>query len=368
MKRFCLLLFIIITGFSVNPLRAQSLVKDAMNSFAAFGKSGDIANLEKARKLIDDAYSTKRDSLGYRNNLTRALVYSTLAVVDSLRTLTYKKDPIAETEFSVAKLRSPKFLDEHEPEIAYVRDQLARAYLFKSNKALADFRYVDAISGYKKVDSLSPGSAGITHNLALLSQRLGFQEDAILYYRELIENSADPDYYLTLADLHGDLNETSEMLEILQRGHKHFPGNRDILFKLLNVYSDKHDYPAILTVINDALLLDEQNTSLTYLAGFSHEMVGNRLKAETYYKKTLSIDPNNYDGNYALGLLYLNSYLRNTQKDDLKGLARQYLTKANEINPNDVKVLRALVILYKETGDMLQLQKVNSKLNELILN
>ncbi|HEY1025700.1 MAG TPA: hypothetical protein VGE26_11090 [Sphingobacteriaceae bacterium] len=367
MKRYFLLLFIV-TAFSVKPLRAQSLVKEAMNNFAAYGKSQEIDKLEKARKLIDAAYATRRDSLSYRNNLTRALIYSTLAVVDSARKFTYKKDPVAETEFSVAKLRSPRFLDEHEPEITFIKKQLALAYLFRSNRALADFRYYEALNGYKKVDSLSPQSSGVTHNLALLSQRLGLKEDAAGYYEELIESSPAPDYYLTLSELYAELNEPSEMLRILQSGHEKFPRSRDILFKLLNTYTEKQDYPAVLTIIDDALALDGSDTDLTYLAGFSNEMTGNRLKAELYYKKTLAIDPNNYDGNYALGLLYLNSYLQNAHKEDQRLLAKQYLIKANEINPNDVKLLRALVILYKEAGDMLQLQRVNSKLNELILN
>ena len=367
MKRFTLLLFML--TFSVNALRAQSLIKEAMNSFASYGQSQKIADLEKARKFIDDAYTTRRDSLGYRNNLTRALIYSTLAVIDSNRKYTYKKDPVEETEYCLGKLRSQKFLAEHEPEISFIRKQLAEAYLLRANKALSDSRFYEALTEYKKVYRLSEGESDVIHNLAVLSERLNFKEDAVQYYEELIEKKeAGPEYYLTVADLYTELNDPVKMQSTLQRGHRRFPQNRDILFKLLNTYTDQQDYQAIVTIINDAINLDPDNVNLNYLAGFAHEMTGNRSRAETYYKKTLELDPNSYEGNYALGLLYLNSYFRNTKKDEQMFLAKEYLTKANEINSNDVKGLRALVVLYKETGDMLQLQKLNNKLNELILN
>jgi tetratricopeptide (TPR) repeat protein len=137
---------------------------------------------------------------------------------------------------------------------------------------------------------------------------------------------------------------------------------------LLNILSDNQDYQAVVSIVDDALELDPDNLSLNYLAGFSYDFLGNRTKAESFYKKMLAIDPNSYDANYALGLLFLNSYIRNTKKEDQLFLAKQYLSKANEIDPNDIKGLRALVVLYKQTGDMMQLQKLNSKLNELILN
>jgi len=367
MKRFCILLFMLTVA--VNSLWAQSLVKEATNSFARYGKTQKVAELEKARKLIDDVYSTKRDTISLRNNLVRAMIYSTLAVVDSGRKYTYKKDPLEEVEFSVSKLHSPKFLDEHAPEIAYINKQLAKAYLFKANKALADSRFFESLNGYKKVDLLSPGEPAVIHNLAVISQKLGYKEESLQYYQQLIEDKPGlADYYLTMADLYTDLYQEAKMVEILELGHQRFPKNRDILFKLINTFSDKQDYPAVVKIIDNALALDPDNMSLNYIAGFSHEMLGDRSKAEAFYKKMLTMDVNSFDGNYALGLLYLNSYLRNTKKEDQLFLAKRYLSKANEIDPNDVKGLRALVVLYKQTGDMMQLQKLNNKLNELILN
>lgn len=367
MKRSIIFLFML--AVSVNSSRAQSLLKEATNSFARYGKTGQVAELVKAREQMDQAYSTRKDSAGYRNNLLRAMVYSTLAVTDSLRAHKYSKDPIDEAEYSLNKIAERKYLDQHEAEVLYIEKQLARAYLYKANKALADSRFYEAYTGYKQVNALSPGDANVVHNLAVISERLGYIEEALGYYHELIaEKPRLPDYYLTMAELYTDLHQQGKMIEILQLGHRRFPDNRDLLFKLLNTYADNQDYQAVASIIDDALKLDPDNLNLNYLAGFSYEFLGNRAKAQAFYKKMLAIDPNSYDGNYALGLLFLNSYLGNTKDEDQLFLAKRYLSKANEIDPNDVKGLRALVVLYKQTGDMMQLQKLNSKLNELILN
>jgi hypothetical protein len=49
-------------------------------------------------------------------------------------------------------------------------------------------------------------------------------------------------------------------------------------------------------------------------------------------------------------------------------ISKYYLTKANEIDPNELKVLSALSILYKNTGEKSELQKINNRINQLKLN
>lgn len=351
--------------------RGQSLIKEAMNNFALYGKEHKIKDLENARKKIDELYTTKKDSVSYKTNLQRALIYSTLAVVDVNRKYSYKKDPVEETTFSLKQLKNSKLNSDYEPELKYIKNQLTKAYLQKANKALEEDRNYEALKGYTLVDSLSDGeNINVLHNLALLYERIGNIEKAILYYDKLIsKKSAYPDYFLELSNLYEQRGEYDNMVATLQKGYKEFPRNRDLIFKLLNTYADKSDYKAVLSLIQNALIIDGDNNNLNYLAGFAYEVTGNGSKAEFYYKKILENSPDNYEANYALGLLYLNSFLTNTKnKDPMFLLAKQYLVKANEINPNDIKALRSLSILYNKTGDMMQLEKINNKLNELILN
>jgi hypothetical protein len=67
-----------------------------------------------------------------------------------------------------------------------------------------------------------------------------------------------------------------------------------------------------------------------------------------------------------LGLLNLSAYLGSgANKDKLLANASQYLAKANEINPNAIKALKSLAILYKTTGDTIKLDSINNKINRL---
>ena len=74
------------------------------------------------------------------------------------------------------------------------------------------------------------------------------------------------------------------------------------------------------------------------------------------YKFIININPNNYEANYALGLLYLNSYLKDKKQSGIMYVAKYYLTKANEIDPYELKSLTSLSLLYKHTGEITESQ------------
>lgn len=341
-----------------------------MNSFALYSRDQKIKDLENARKKIDELYTTRKDSAVYKNNLGRALIYSTLALVDVNRKYNYKKDPVEETIYSLSKLNNSKHSLTYKPELDYIKNQLLRTYLFRANKALQEERYDEALTGFMLVDSLSGGeNVNLLHNLALLNERSGNKIDAINYYNKVIsKDSSDPSYFLALANLYEERSDYNNMLITLQKGYNKFPHKIDLIFKLLNTYSDKSDFSSVISLLQNGLVIDNNDFSLNYLAGFAYEITGNKAKAEYYYKMILENSPDNYEANYALGLLYLNSFLINTKNNDPMFHAKRHLIKAYEINPNDLKSLQSLSILYSKTGDVKQLEKVNNKLNELILN
>ena len=74
-----------------------------------------------------------------------------------------------------------------------------------------------------------------------------------------------------------------------------------------------------------------------------------------------------FDANFELGLLYLRDFLEDPNNESKKLIAQEYLLKANEINPNAVNALKSLAVFYNRTGDLVQLERVNSKLNQISL-
>jgi tetratricopeptide (TPR) repeat protein len=370
-KLIVLLLFnIFLVLFNLNAqTRNQALiVKEAMNSFAQYSSTKDIKNLENARKLIDDSYKTKSDSAAFRNNLIRGLVYSTFARLDSNLKYTYKKDPLEETLFSMKKVYGSKFADDAKDQIFYIENQLKLTYLYRANTSFKNRNYADALKYFTILDSIDQNNISVTHNLALLCQETGNYIKAVGYYEKLIVNRPKPEYFMVLANLYESLNDEMNTIRVLSAGSKAYPANRDLVFKLINILLIRNDYQEIIKFTGQALKLDENNINLNYLAGFSHEMTGDVMKAEEYYKIILTINPNNYEANFALGLLYLNLYLKDKEQSGMMYISKYYLTKANEIDPNELKTLNSLSILFKNTGEKTELQKINNRINQLKLN
>jgi tetratricopeptide (TPR) repeat protein len=350
-------------------LFGQSNLKEGSNNFALFTKSGDIKKLEAARKFIDEAYKTPKDSSAYKNNLLRSLVYSSLAVADSNRKLKYSKDPIEEAKFSLNKLNDDNLNFENENQIIYIHRKITLAYQINANRALKNNNYQLAFDSFLQVDSFSNDEIDVKHNLAVLAEKLGKKELAVKYYKEFMErqNQLKAEHFLIMARLYAEVGDNNEEINILLNGLDIYPNNKDILFRIINLYSDKGAYDAVVPLIEEAIEQDPDNVRLNYLAGYAYEVTGNIKKAEFYYKKVISIDANNYNGNFELGLIYLKEYL-NDPKIEYQELAQVYLLKANEINPSAVNALKALAILFQKTGNTFQYERVQNQLNKDIFN
>ncbi len=343
-------------------------IKDAMNSFAKFSSSGDIKDLAAARGFIDNAYKNRSDSAAFKNNLARALIYSSLARTDSNLTLKYTKDPVEEAKFSLERIKDSKSVGDATSEIEYINDQLKHTYLYRGNTAFLNRSFSDALKYYSLLDSIESHNLPLIQNLALLYQELGNNPKSAYYYEKLISERPRPEYFLVLSNLYETMGDEVSTLKILKNGCELYSFNQDLLFRYLNVLLNNNNYKEIANIIEKAIKIDENNINLNYLAGFSNEAIGNSSKAEEYYKIVLNINPNNYDANYALGLLYLNLYLKDKRQENLLYMSKYFLSRANEIDPNDLKALVSLSILYKQTGETNELQKINYRINQLKLN
>jgi tetratricopeptide (TPR) repeat protein len=350
-------------------LFGQSNLKEGSNNFALYTKSGDFKNLETARKFSDAAYKTTKDSSAYKNNLLRALVYSSLAVADSNRKLSYTKDPIEEARYSLDKLTDANLNFENENQLIYIRRKISHAFEIKATRAMNNNDYQAAFDNFVLVDSFSKGEISVKQNLAALSDKLDKKDLALKYYKEFVESKTqlNPEEFLILSRLYSENNNNLEAVNTLVSGLDLYPKNKDILFTIITLYADNGVYDAVVPIIDDAIELDPENIELNYLAGYANEVAGNKKIAETFYKKVIALDQNNYNANFELGLLYLKDFLNNSQSE-VKDLAQVYLLKANEINPSAINALEALAILFKKTGDTFQYERVQNQLNKDTFN
>lgn len=352
------------------PVFAQSSLKEGNNNFARYSKSGDFKYLEAARKFADESFKTKRDSTNFRNILLRGLVYSTLAVVDSNRTQKYTADPTDVALWALKRLTNKSAGLEFEPQIDYIRRSLAKGYLIKANRAVVDANYEEAFHQYRRVDSIGKNTIDVKHNLAVLSAKIGNEEDAINRYKAFVAQAetSSPSYILKLATLYREQGDNREMLNTLLTGRQQFPESKEILFTLINTYMDNEAYAAVVPLADEAIAHEPENVGLNYIAGYANEMENNQVAAKKYYEKVISLDANNFEGNLELGLLYLREYISDPDNEEAQRKAQEHLLKANQIQPSEVNTLKSLAVLYDQSGDVIQLERVNNILNQLTIN
>lgn len=347
---------------------AQSNYKEGSNSFARYIQTGDIKQLESAKKFSDASYATKRDSSLSKNNMLRALVYSSLAYADSTRKIKTDKDPIDITLAAVSKLKQ-KDKDNFESEIKYVNQNLTAAYIYKANKAIENKEYEKAYNSFLQVDKLGSKSEDVLNNLALLAAQAGKTDEAIDYYSQIIkETDADAGKYLALAELYNSKNEKQLYLNTLQAARNKFMNNKKILFLLIQNYAASKSYAAIVPIIDEAIKYEPENIELHYLAGFANENGGHVELAKKYYNKVIELDENNYDANLALGLIFLNQFLKDKSNLEAQYSAQDFLLKANGIQPYAINALKGLALYYEAAEDPDQLDRVNVLLNQLSNN
>ncbi|WP_400262902.1 tetratricopeptide repeat protein [Sphingobacterium sp. SG20118] len=347
---------------------AQSNIKEGNNSFALYTQTGDIKNLENARKFSDAAFKTRKDSSSVRNNILRGLVYSSFAVADSTRSQKYTLDPIDESLNALKFINKKKAYKNFPTEVDYIKQNLATALIYKSNTDLKNNKFEDAYMGFLKVDSLGFKNADLKFNLATLAVSSKKYPDAIKYYKELInQDSRKAQYYIELAAVYEKIGTKQDELNTLTAGRLEFPLNKEILFKLIDIYSKNESYGAILPIIDEAIKLEPENVELNYLAGYAYEDAKDIRTAKQYYNQVLRLDANNYASNLALGLIYLKDFLKSKNDED-KQYAQSFLLKANEIKPYDVNALNALSTYYSTIEDFVQLDRVNILLNQLTVN
>jgi len=365
MRLLVITLLLVSLGTTVS---AQSNYKESTNSFARYTQTGDLKQLESAKKFIDDTYKTRRDSNASKNNILRALIYSSLAYADSTRRIKTDKDPIDIAQNALSRLSS-RDRSNYANELNYVNQNLSAAYIGIANKAIQDKDFGKAYASFLKVHDLGLRNHDVLNNLAQLAAKSGNPNDAVRYYNELIkETDASVDKYLALANLYKDNKDSQLYLNTLQDARNKFMDNQTILFLLIQVYSENKSYAAVTTLVDEALKYEPQNTELLYLAGYANENTGHTDIAKKYYLRLNDIDPNNFDSNLALGLIFLNDFLKNEDDLEAQYKAQEYLLMANGIRPYAVNALKGLALFYEKTDDGDQLDRVNTLLNQLSNN
>ena len=248
-------------------------------------------------------------------------------------------------------------------------------------KAFSSFQY--AVKAADSPYFEEPVDTSLIFNAGFVGTLADEHEQALEYLLRAKEmNYGEGNLYVLIKESYVALGDSTKAEMILQEGFEKFPEDNVVLVELVNFYIHARDPQSALDYLELAKRQEPDNPSFYYAEGALYDGLENPDKAIIAYEKALEIDPDMFDANFNMGVLYYNRAVKmleeaNEIMDNVEyekardeafvelAKAVPYLERCYEVNPehrmiNDV--METLRIIYYRLGMEDELQEMNKKL------
>jgi len=342
--------------------------------------------LDKAKEAIDAAVVNPKTSADERTWFYYGNVYLSIHRSDDPA---YKAlDPNALDKAYAAYLKAleydPKKENFNEVNVRLI--MCAEDYFNRGVAFYNDSIYSDATSSFENAGAIN-ARIGITDTTSYFytAQSAFFANQYDIsktYFGKLMAmNYKEPAIYRFVAEINKAQADTTQALRTIQEGRAKFPEDFGLIIEETNIYLATGQKDKAMELLQVAIEKDDKNPTLFFALGTNYDQMGNFDDAEMSYKKAIELDPNYFDANYNLGALYVNKAIAYSEEasalplseqkkydelkkksDELLEKSLPYLEKADELNPNDIYVLRTLRDIYARLGKLDKLKEVDAKL------
>ena len=346
----------------------NEMFKSVINNLAFYKEKKDLKYLSNAKKSVDSLMITHADSLDLQKNVYRALVNASILYADSLNKL---NEPVAlfkQTTTLVDKFADNNKIYRFQPEIDYAKRCLANVYIRKAFVYINNSDFTNALKLFRDAKKYAPSFQKLDAYIAFSNNKLGNLQATAQYYSNLINNGdTKVEYTETASSIYKSIGDTVTALELIKKGRKLLPDEKSLMFDEANIYNDKKDYKSLALLLPLLLETNADNADVAFVAANCFDHLNQYNKAETLYLRSIELNSSSYGPVFDLGLFY---FRRGELKDESARTqnnlrAIQWLQKANEISPNNVKCLSILQLLYAQTGNQDQVKSINNQLKQL---
>ena len=356
----------ITTTFAFGQSEALKVV---VNNLAFYKQHKDLKYLRAAKKSADSLIVTRSDSADLQKNTYRALINASILYIDSTNTTGQPATLLAETANLVDKLSTKSKIYNYQAEIDYSKRCLANVYIRKGFEFVNNSDFANGRQSFENAKKYAPNFKQINDYIAYSNNKMGNLVDAAKYYSNLLSvDSTRTEYIETASSIYKSLGDTAKALQILQKGRKLVPADRFLLLDEANIYNNLKDYKSLEPLIGQLLDINANNADIAFVAANCYDHLNKYDQAESLYLHTIELNGSAYEPVFNLGLMYLKQSAvtkEETESNKNIGMAIQWLEKANELSPNNIKGLQALQIVYAKTNNKDQLDKINNKLKQL---
>lgn len=343
-------------------------MKDVFNNLAFYNQKHDLKYLGEAKKAIDKTIQTRKDSSNLYKSVYKVVVYATIIYADSLNTLQMPGNFLATTRIYADTLFKRKKMFNYSAEVDYIKRNIANVYIRKGFNDMQRGNYPTAVNNFEQAKTVVPSADHLEIYMAYAVNRMGELKKSAAYYDDLLQNGkAGAEVILSAQKTYKILGDTAKALLAIKTGRLLYPDNKKLLFEEANVYNNKKDYRSLRGLLEGLVKAEPNNYDINFLTAVCFDELNQTDKAEVFYKKAIQLNPSNYDPIFNIGVLYMK---KGAAGQDLSAenfnLARTYLEKANDMNPNTPAFLQTLKLLYDKTGDDVQSNKISTQLNQII--
>ncbi len=162
-------------------------------------------------------------------------------------------------------------------------------------------------------------------------------------------DSLNPEYYLYLSDFYLRLGKSAVVNSILLKGNRLIPDNKDILYRLGNLYFYIKDYKKSFQYLNKALEVDMYFAKAYFSKGLVYNELRNTKKATENFQFAVEREPDYYDAYIQLGLIF-------SEKND--SLALDYYENALRLIPDSYEALYGKAMFYQQNERFEDAQKI----------
>ncbi len=345
-------------------------MKDVVNNLAFFYKKNDLKYLTEAKKAVDNSFKTHTDSLDITKNVYKAVVYSSLLYIDSLNRLNQSDTLLFHTRKLINSLLGNRKIYKFTLEMNYAKGCIANVYQRKAFDYYYKNNYGSAILNFKIAKAFVPAARQIDAYLANIYYKLGDYTLAKNHYDTLLIADKPKLEYIQIAiNIYKTLADTTKLLQLIKKGVDLYPHDKFLIFEEANIYNNKRSYILLKPLLNDLMELAPEDAKVLFIVADCCDHLNELDRAEPLYKKVIELNNTDYMPVFNLGLLYfkkalINKYNSHEYEANITN-SKIYLEKANEMDPNTEKCLKALQLLYLQTENSNQLKKINTKLNQL---
>lgn len=372
MKNMQKFAFIFVFFFSAMAYAQNSNVRKAESA-------REKGELEEALQLINEATQNEKTKDEPKTWYTKGQILEAMVIGED-----GKIKDASKVEETVAAYEKAKALGKENDTYYVFADQRLESvwgqFLNVGAEAYQSQDYQKALKNFEIAAQLKPEDTTAYLYGGIAAQQAELWDKALENYYKLIELGYEQkDVYNSTIYVERAINKDNEKaLEVVKKAREVFPDDKDLMKEEINLLISTDQADEARGKLEAAIAAEPENANLYYNLAFLNDQVGNKEKAIEQYKKAVSLDPDYFEANFNIAVIYYNEaadLIKKANEMDLKTYQKKggaieeqakegfrkalpYLEKSYEIRPNDITVLETLQTVYAQL-------KMNEKVVEL---